>query len=73
MEMKNINFVEGKITDRSRDFFDMKKAISEYPKDFIPSGTRTFIGFDYGKDEYECKGFYKDGVFHVQSFEKVNK
>ena len=44
---------------------------SEYPKDFIPRGGEIFIGVDPASQDGDCtvKGFYKDGVFHVQEVE----
>ena len=44
---------------------------SKYPSDFIPAGAEVFIGVDQGSPDGDCtvKGFYKNGVFHVQEIE----
>ncbi|WP_372809354.1 hypothetical protein [Litorivivens sp.] len=44
---------------------------SDCPADFIPAGSKVFVGIDEGSPDGDCtvKGFYKDGEFHVQSVE----
>jgi len=41
---------------------------SKYPPNFIPRGATPVIGIDQGSPDGDCtcRGFYKDGVFHVQ-------
>ena len=44
--------------------------ISEYPTNVIPAGGDTFIAIDQaapnGDRACTCKGFFKDGVLHIQ-------
>ena len=45
---------------------------SPYPSDFIPKDGEVFVGVDMGSPDgdYTVKGFFKDGAWHIQSFER---
>jgi len=63
--MNEANEVDGVVM--RREWFNQ----SEYPADFVPNDGAVFVGVDRAKDGSTCtaKGFYKDGVYHVQSVE----
>lgn len=46
---------------------------SEFPKDYIPADGKVFVGIDYGDADCGCevKGFYKDGIWHVQEINVI--
>lgn len=46
----------------------IKKAVSQYPSNFIPAAAKEFVYDECeGNDvTVTVKGFYLDGVFHIQ-------
>ena len=51
-----------------KNYFDTKIIQSDYSADFIPAQGKLIIGTDIGSPSGDCtvKGFYKDGIYHVQ-------
>jgi len=61
---------------KDKFFKNIDIPISEYPKDFIPKGSKAFVACDYATDgDATVYGFYdpKTGEFHIQDMQHLEE